>query len=329
MKKVQPFWDIQAHLIDQINKKGGWVNCHTHIDRAYTITQENFNLSNHQRHEKWQLNDELRRNSTVGQIYDRMARAVERLLSQNVTALGTFIDVDYNVKDKAIKAAAKLREAYKNQITIKFLNQSSYGLLDESKQTLQWFEEALDFIDIIGGLLKADKGRESEHLDILFAAAARTGKMIHIHLDELNTPDEKETEMVIQKIKEYGLEGKVVGIHGISINCHPLTYRQQLYRSMKEVGMMYIACPVSWLNSRRSEAMAPIHNPVTPFDEMNEFGIPVGIGSDNISDIWMPFNNADMWLDLRVLLEASRCHDLDALVDVATIHGRKILGLPA
>lgn len=321
------YWDLQQEILEKIHANGGWINCHAHIDRAYTITQENFALSNKMRHEKWKLNDELRRNSTVEQIYDRMAKAIENLIAQGVTALGTFIDVDYNVKDKAINAAIRIKEKYKDQISLKFLNQSSYGLLDESKETLKWFEEALPFVDIIGGLLKADKGREEEHLDILFSAAKETGKMVHIHLDELNIPQEKETELVVKKIKEYGIQGKVVGIHGISINCHPLSYREKLYRDMADVGMMYVACPVSWLNSRRSEELTPIHNPITPFDEMNEHGIPVGIGSDNIADIWMPFNNADMWLDLRVLLEASRCHDLDALIEVATSNGRKVLGL--
>jgi cytosine/adenosine deaminase-related metal-dependent hydrolase len=321
------YWDLQQEILEKIQANGGWVNCHAHIDRAYTITQENFALSNKMRHEKWKLNDELRRNSTVEQIYDRMARAVERLLSQGVTALGTFIDVDCNIKDKAIKAAIKVRDEYKDQILIKYLNQSSYGLLDDSKQTLKWFEEAVSFVDIIGGLLKADKDREEEHLDILFNAARVSGKMVHIHLDELNIPQEKETELVVKKIKEYELQGKVVGIHGISLNCHPIEYRKKIYKEMANVGMMYVACPVSWLNSRRSEEPSPIHNPITPFDEMNTFGIPVGLGSDNIADIWMPFNNADMWLDLRVLIEASRCHDLDEIVNIATKNGRKVLGL--
>ena len=55
--------------------------------------------------------------------------------------------------------------------------------------------------------------------------------------------------------------------------------------------------------------------------------ITVGIGVDNIADIFMPFNNADLWLDLRVLLEAARLHDLDVLAKIASTNGRKILGI--
>jgi cytosine deaminase len=321
------YWDIREEILEKIKQKGGWVNCHAHIDRAYTITEENFAQSQRLRSEKWILNDELRRSSTVDQIYDRMAKAVERMLEQGVTALGTFIDVDCNVKDKSIKAAIKIREKYGKDLTIKYLNQSSNGLFNEDKQAREWFEVGAEFVDLIGGLLKADAGRESEHLDILLSTAKKYNKMVQVHIDELNIPQEHETELLAQKIIEYGLEGKVSGIHGISINARPKEQREAIYKLMAKAKMMMVTCPVSWLNERRSEDLSPIHNPVTPVDELLPHGITVGMGTDNIADIWMPWNNADMWLDLRVLLEAARIYDIDTLVDIATINGRKILGV--
>lgn len=321
------YWDLRAEVIEKIKKNGGWVNCHAHIDRAYTITKENFAQSQALRSEKWILNDELRRSSTVEQIYDRMAQAIETLLSQGVTALGTFIDVDCNVKDKAIKAAIKVREKYKNDLTIRYLNQSSNGLFNTKKQAREWFEVGAEFVDLIGGLVKADSDREPEHLDILLSTAKKYKKMVHVHIDELNIPSEHETELLALKVIEHKMEGKVTGIHGISINCRPKKEREKIYRLMKKAKLMMIACPVSWLNERRSEELSPIHNPVTPIDELIPNGIVVGMGTDNIADIWMPWNNADMWLDLRVLLEAARTYEIDTLVQIATTNGRKILGI--
>ncbi len=321
------YWDLRETLLQKIAANGGWTNSHAHIDRAYTITEENYALANKLRSEKWTLNDELRRNSTVDQIYDRMAKAIERMLEQGVTSLGSFIDVDCNVKDKAIQAAQRVREKYKSDMTIKFLNQSSNGLFNDAKESRKWFEVGAEFVDIIGGLLKADVDRAPEHLDILLGTAKRLGKMVHVHIDELNTPEEKETELLARKTIEHALQGRVVGIHSISINAHPLEYRESVYKLVKEAEMMFIACPVSWLNERRSEVLTPTHNPVTPIDEMIPRGITVGLGTDNIADIWMPFNNADMWMDLRVLLEAAHYYHLDELVNVATKNGRKILGI--
>ena len=262
-----PYLNLKDIILKKIQEHGGWVNTHAHMDRAYTVTPELYKLANKHRHEKWKLNKELRINSTVEQIYDRMAQATETLLAQGATATGTFIDVDSDVKDKSIKAALKVRETYKDQMIFKFLNQSSYGLFDPEAR--KWFDYGSEFVDIIGGLLKADQGRESEHLDILLGTAKEKGKMVHVHVDELNIPEEKETEMLLKKTIEHSMQGQVVGVHAISINCHPKEYRENLYKQLAENKMMFISNPMSWINARRSETMAPIHNPVIALDEMH------------------------------------------------------------
>src|SRR5690606_11641896 len=97
-------------------------------------------------------------------------------------------------------------------------------------------------------------------------------------------PEEHETELLAKKTIEHGLQGKVVGIHGISINARPQKDREKIYTLMKKAEMMMVSCPVSWLNERRSEEVSPIHNPITPVDELLSHGITVGIGTDNIAD---------------------------------------------
>lgn len=309
---------------EKIRAAGGWVNAHAHLDRAYSITPETFALMNKLRSEKWKLNKQLRITSTVSDVYDRMAKGTETLLSQGCFATATFIDVDEDIKDKAIKAAQKIRSTYK-EMTFRFMNQSSYGVLN--KKGREWFDVGSQFVDIIGGTLKTDKGREHEHIDVLFSTAKSMGKMVHIHIDEENTPEEKETEMVIKKMVEHSMQGKVVGIHGISINAHQKSYRKKLYGMIKEAGLMFVACPMSWINARRSETLTPTHNPITPLDEMYPYGITVALGVDNIADIFMAFNDGNLWNDLRLLMECNRFYDIDALVDIATKNGRTALGI--
>lgn len=324
-KKKIAFYDIKAEILQKIKMNGGWVNCHAHIDRAYTITKENFKLANKYRHEKWLLNAELRKSSTVSQIYGRMAMATENLLSQGVTACATFIDVDPDVKDKAIKASQKLRETYKNAIVFKFVNQSSYGIF--TKEARGWFNIGAEYVDIIGGLLKSAQGKENEYLDILLSTAKSMNKMVHVHVDELNTPEETETEMLAKKAIDYKMIGKVVGLHSISLNAHPKEYREKVYGLMKKARLMIVSNPMSWLDARRLETLAPVHNPIAPVDEMVDHNITVGIGVDNIADIFLPLNDASMWNDLKALLYENRLYDIDALVKIATVNGRKILGI--
>jgi len=277
------------------------------------------------REEKWKLNADIRKSSTVNQIYDRMAAATELLLEQGVVATASFIDVDPDVKDKAIKAAQKVREVYKSQMIFKFINQSSYGIF--TKETREWYEIGTEFVDIIGGLLKSAHPDENKYLDILMQSAKTKKKMIHIHIDENNIAEEKETEMLAKKTIEHGLEGRVVGIHGISLNAHPKAYREKIYELMVKANMIMVACPISWSNARRNEKLTPTHNAVTPADELIPRGIPVAIGIDNLYDIFMPFNDGNIWNDLRLLMEANRYYDNDEMVKVATDYGRQALGI--
>lgn len=319
------YLDLKQMILEKIKANGGWVNAHAHIDRAYTIDEKLYRLANKLRHEKWILNSDVRKASTVPQIYDRMARSLELMITQGVTAIGSFIDIDPHMKDKAIQAAQKIKEKYKSQIIIKFINHSSYGIL--TKETRDWFEVGADFADIIGGMIKANQENRDKYLDIILETAKTKGKMVHVHVDEENSTEEKETELLAEKTIEHNMQDKMVGIHGISINCHPKEYRDQLYKLMKKAGVAMIACPISWLNSRRSEVLTPTHNPTTPVDELIPARITVGIGTDNIADLFMPYNDGIMWNDLRVLMEMNRLYDIDQLVKIATVNGRKVLGI--
>ena len=40
-------------VLEKINEKGGLVNTHSHLDRAYSLTSDTFALSNSYLKEKW------------------------------------------------------------------------------------------------------------------------------------------------------------------------------------------------------------------------------------------------------------------------------------
>jgi cytosine/creatinine deaminase len=323
-KKVQ-YLDLKAEMLQKIKDNGGWVNAHAHLDRAYTISEDNFRFANAPLQEKWELNNELKQSSTVDDIYSRMAYGVENMLEQGVSAIGTFIDVDAYIKDKAIKAAQKIRGTYRKDMEIKYINQVHYGVLE--KEARYWFDVAADFVDIIGGLPERDKGHEAAHFDILFETARKMKKMAHIHIDQFNDPDQRDTELLVKKTVEHKLQGKVVGIHGISIGAQPKNYRLDLYQEMKYAGVMMVACPLGWIDTRRNESLMPFHNAITPVDEMIPAGVIVALGTDNIADIYKPFITGNMWEELHALAEASHFYKVDDLVNIATDNGRKTLGL--
>ncbi len=319
------YLSLKTSILSDIKKAGGWVNCHAHIDRAYSLSSKNFRYTKATLQEKWDLNDSMKRNSTVNQIYDRMAYATEEMLRQNVKVLGTFIDIDEIIKDKSINAAVKLREKYKKDLTIKFINQSHKGVID--KNASYWFRLGSEFVDIIGGLPEKDKGREKEHIEILFDTAKKLNKMVHVHIDQFNSPLQKDTELLCDLIIKRGLVGKVAGIHGLSLSAQPVKYRKKVYEKMKKAKYIQVVCPSAWIDSRRTEELAVTHNSIAPVEELVAEKITVALGTDNIYDIYKPFSDGNMWTELRFLLESCHLYDQKELVKISTANGRKALGL--
>ncbi len=320
-------WDIRKYIIDKIKKSGGWINCHSHLDRAYTLDIKDLNSkANAQLSEKWKLVDDLKREARVSDIYDRMAYSIDRQIAQGVRVIGSFIDIDQVIKDKALKAAERIRKNFNNkEIKILFINQTLKGVLH--KDSRKYFKLGALFCDIVGGLPGTDRWFEEEHLDIVLSTARKLGKMVHVHVDQLNTFRERETEILASKTIEHGMQGRVVAIHSVSLSSHPYEYRRKTYRLMREAKIMVIVCPTAWIDSKRSEDLAPIHNAIAPVEELTQAGIRVGLGTDNIADIYKPFTDGDMWTELRFLLESCHFYDLDQLVKIATQNGRMILGI--
>lgn len=318
-------FDPNEAVKQRIKELGGWVNTHAHLDRAYTFTEKDFSNSYAYLKEKWHLVDTMKRNSSVDDIYARMAKALELFLEQGAQAVGTFIDCDDVIEDRSIKAAQRIIDNYGKDIKIKFANQVLKGVIDPDAK--QWFDLSSEFVDIIGGLPAKDFGREEEHLDILLSTAKEKGKLVHVHVDQFNTDEEKETELLAKKTIEHGMQGKVTAVHSISVAAHPSEYREKLYQLMVEAQLHVISCPTAWIDHNRSERLSVSHNSITPVDEMVPAGINVAFGTDNINDIYKPYSDGDLWTEMRVMLEACHYYDVENLAKIATVNGLKVLGL--
>ena len=312
-------------VLEKINEKGGWVNTHSHLDRAYSLTSDTFALSNSYLKEKWHLVDDMKRNSSVDDIYFRMEKAINYMLEQGCQAIGSFIDADEVIEDRSIQAAQRLKDNYGKDIEMRFANQVLKGVIDPKAR--EWFDMSSDFVDIIGGLPAKDFGREEEHLDILLSTAKAKNKLVHVHVDQFNTDEEKETEQLALKTIEHGMQGKVSAVHSISVAAHPRKYRYELYDLIKKADMHIVSCPTAWIDHNRTERLAPSHNSVTPVDEMIPKGINVAFGTDNINDIYKPFSDGHLLTELRVMLESCHFYDVEQLSNIATVNGLKALGI--
>jgi len=317
-------WDLKTQMLEAIKKDGGFVNCHAHFDKAYFITREGLEKSMVSMEEKWRMSDGIKRDSSVEDIKVRIRRALDVLVAQGCKTTCTFVDAYDAVGHKAIDAAVAVKEEYKNKINMLIATQPLGGLIDEKARAL--YEEITAKADIAGGLPSKDRPNDEKNLDYLFEIAKKLNKPVHVHIDQENNPNERDTEKLIAAVKRYNYEGRVVAIHTISVSAQSKEYRMKIYKEMAQLGIAVVVCPSAALSMRQlDQYQAPVHNSIGNVPEMIEAGMLVGLGVDNIADFYEPFVDGDMWTELRLMQEACRYYNLDALVKVASTNGAKIL----
>jgi cytosine/adenosine deaminase-related metal-dependent hydrolase len=275
---------------------------------------------------KWRMSDDIKRASTQEEIEQRIRTALDLLVAQGCNLTCTFVDAYDAVGHKAIDAANKVKQEYKDKITLLTITQPLGGLVDEAARKL--YEEITAKADIAGGLPSKDRPNDDKNLEILFGIAKNLNKPLHVHIDQENNPNEKDTEKLVNATIKNGYQGRVVAVHGISVSAQPKEYRSELYKKIADAGMAVAVCPGAALGMRQlDQYQSPVHNSIANVPEMLEAGITVGLGVDNVYDYYQPFIDADMWVELRMLMEACRFYDFDKLVNIATDGGRKLLSI--
>lgn len=322
-------WDLKTQMLEAIKENGGFVNCHAHFDKAYYISKERLQDSMVDMQKKWRMSDDIKKASTQEEIETRIKRALDALIAQGCKLTCTFVDAYDAVNHRAIDAVNKVKEEYKGKIRIVTITQPLGGIIDPDARAL--YEEITKKADVVGGLpskerLPDGKYNDEKYLDCLFEIAKKLDKPVHVHIGQENNPYELDAEQLIAAVRRHGYQNRTVAVHAISVSAQPKEDRQRIYKGFAECGIAVIVCPSAVLSMKQLDQYnAPIHNSIANVPEMLEAGVLVGLGVDNVCDFYVPFCDADMWIELRMLMEACRYYNFDELVKIASTNGAKIL----
>jgi len=267
--------------------------------------------------EKWVLMRDIKQGYTEQDLYNRMNKTVRRIVGQNCRHVRTFIDTDSIVGLQCVHVANKVKTHWaKKGVTVQLATQPLEGL--ETDEDIALFEEAAEMVDIVGCLPGRDTDPE-KHLDIAFSTATKLGKDVEAHLDQCNVPEEKETELFCDMVERYNYQGLARGIHMISLACQPQSYQRAIAKRLAALNIGLIVCPSAAMSmTQHSEKDAPIHNSIAPLPLLLEEGVSIGLGIDNIEDIFMPFCDGDIVFEMRLLAESQRLYDPNVLEKIMT-----------
>lgn len=309
---------------------GGWLNAHTHLDRADTFAPEFLQHANIDPMGAAGLSLPVKQ-ILVGELhkglayrpeslYNRMRSELERMEAMRVREVISFVDATPDIGLTAIDQAARLREEFRGRLTLKIAVSPIFGFKNPQFNPDRWevYKEAAEVADVLGGLPSRDRaeGRVGfdGHVRMVLELGKELGKPVHFQVDQDNDPRESETEQLVQAVRWLGSpevdgeEGPTVwAVHAISPSCYEEGRFQRLVKDLLTHRVGVISCPTAALSMFQLRPMAtPLHNSIARLLDMMVAGVPVRIGTDNICDIFIPNGDGSIHSEVWVAASALR-----------------------
>jgi cytosine deaminase len=308
-------WNLKLSFFEAVERLGGIANHHAHFDKAYLINPENLRLSQVDMEKKWELYKSLKESYTLEDLIERIGRGVQTMIQQGVTYCRTMVDADSTVGLLPVKAAMEVKARFSNQIQFEIGVQPLQGVLDPA--SYEQYVEACNLADFCGGLPSRDRPQEEKHLDRILELAKKLGKNVDVHVDQENNPDQTETELLAIKTIEHGMQGRVFGVHAISLAAKEEREQDRIIEKVREADLGIIICPSAALSMKQLPKYAPLHNSIAPFQKLRDAGVRCYLGVDNVHDLFMPMVDGDIWTECRMLMESCRFYDIEAVAEWA------------
>tara|TARA_B100001059_G_scaffold134263_1_gene134511 strand:+ start:14866 stop:15807 length:942 start_codon:yes stop_codon:yes gene_type:complete len=309
--------NVKECFLNLVKSKGGFKPLHAHFDKSNVVTPDILmQAQKESMQDKWDTYNKIKASYTFEDIYRRAEICVHSFIKQRASVVRTFADADSIIGQLCIDALLQLKEDYKDIISIEIAIQPIQGV--SKTEDYKAFRLACSKADMVGGLPSRDPDPK-EHLHILFDIAEEFSLPLDVHVDQLNSPNEKETQLLLDVKETRSLKEKVNAIHSISLACHPESYQNIIAQRLAEENVGVIICPSAGLSMKPLKGyIAPIHNSIAPLNILHKHNVQMALGVDNINDLYMPLVDGNMWFESRLLMEATRCYDLNLISDIAT-----------
>lgn len=209
-------------------------------------------------------------------------------------------DVHDKVKLKNIRAVSSVLKNQKDLIGYEIVAFPQCGLF--SGGTLELMKEALqNGANIVGGIDPHHVEEDADRaLNAIMQLAVDHDAGIDLHLHELGTEGLYSMEKLADLTVEAGWQGRVSVSHAFALGSASDEEVINIAGKLKEAEIEIITCGL-------------ISDPVPKITLLNENGVNVRLGSDNIFDSWNPFGNGDLLERLGRVCQVFEWYDEYAL----------------
>ncbi len=313
-----------------VKQMGGAINFHTHLDRAGTLDKkylehagmDPMQASAYPLGVKQNLTGELHKGPAYkpGDLKERMTRFLTVMADEfNTKQVFSLIDTTADIGTVAFETALEVKKEIADKIDFRVGSYPIFGFKDNEPGRWKIFEQASREADFLGALPERDDKQGhvgyKEHLRRILCLAAELEKPVHVHVDQANDPGESGTEELVHAVdycvppEKRHKDGRpmVWAVHSISPSAYDDKRFKDMLDGMRETRIGVICCPTAAISMKQKRVIfAPTHNSIARVCEMLVKRIPVGIGSDNIEDVFVPTGSPDIYGEAARLSDYTR-----------------------
>jgi cytosine/creatinine deaminase len=319
---------------DQVLDVGGclvlppFVEPHIHLDTTLTAGEPEWNISGtlFEGIQRW---SERKESLTIEDVKTRSKTALKWQIAQGIQHVRTHVDVT-DPELTALKALLEVKEEMAPFVDLQLVAFPQEGILSYPNGG-ELLEEALRMgADVVGGIPHYEFTREYgvDSLKLAFELAAKYDRLVDIHCDEIDDEQSRFVEVVAAEAYKYGMGECVTASHTTAMHSYNDAYTSKLFRLLKLSGINFVANPLVNIHLQGRFDSYPKRRGITRVKELQEAGLNVCFGHDDIFDPWYPLGTGNMLQVLQMGIHVCQLMGYDQIVnsiDLITANSAKTL----
>lgn len=252
-------------------------------------------------------------------VFRQASRLAELCASMGTLHFRSHIDIDTDNGLKGVEDMLRVRDAYKDVLTIQLVAFPQSGLVNRPG-TIELMEQALGMgVDVVGGIDPAVLDRDPvKSIDAIFSLAEKHQKPIDIHLHEMGELGGFSIELIAARTKAAGMQGKVTISHGLCLGNPNQALVAPLIEKLADAEIAVTTGGQAYVAS------------VAPVRPLMAAGVNITGGNDDVRDMWSHYGTGDLFERVQFIAMRNmfrRDDDIEMTMQLCTDNGAKLLGL--
>ena len=305
-----------------------FIEPHIHLDTTLTAGEPEWNKSGtlFEGIQRWAQRKE---SLTTEDVKTRAKTALKWQIAQGIQHVRTHVDVT-DPDLTALKALLEVKAEMASYVDIQLVAFPQEGILSYPNGE-KLLEEALKMgADVVGGIPHFEFTREYgvDSLKIAFDLAEKYDRMVDIHCDEIDDEQSRFVEVVANEAYKRGLGTRTTASHTTAMGSYNDAYTYKLFRLLKLSSINFVSNPLVNIHLQGRFDTYPKRRGLTRVKELQEAGLNICFGHDDIFDPWYPLGTGNMLQVLHMGIHASQLMGYDQIVqsiDLITNNSAKTL----